>query len=401
MQKTIHNKSLLILILGCMTALSPFSIDMYLPAFQSIAADFGTTVARVSLSLSSYFIGLSFGQLFYGPLLDRFGRKRPLYFGLGIYILASLACLLSSSTESLVAWRFIQALGGCAAGVGSMAMVRDLFTVKESAKVYSLLILILGASPLLAPTIGGYLSAAFGWHSVFITLALMASLLLTVIRFFLAESHTPDPTVSLRLKPNLIGFLEILKNPQFYTFVVSAAVGFSGLFVYLAGSPVIFLETYKVSGQIYGWIFAIVATGMIGSSQLNVYLLRHYSNQQILFCGMLGQVIISLMLCLAVALGWVGLWGTVALLFLFMCCFGLTNPNAGALALAPFAHNAGRASALMGFLQMGTGALASTSIGVLGINQMIVIVAIMAGTSALALTILVVGLKRIPHQSLT
>src|SRR6218665_3250728 len=142
-----------ILILGAMTALGPFSIDMYLPAFEDMAVGFGTTTAKVSLSLSSYFVGISFGQLFYGPLLDRYGRKRPVYGGLLIYFAASVACVYARSVDHFILFRFFQAVGGCAAGVGAMAMVRDLFSLEESAKVFATLILILGASPMLAPTI--------------------------------------------------------------------------------------------------------------------------------------------------------------------------------------------------------------------------------------------------------
>lgn len=381
-----------------MTALSPFSIDMYLPAFQSIAGEFQTTVAKISLSLSSYFIGLSIGQLFYGPLLDRFGRKPPIYFGLSIYIVTSLLCLFAKNTEALVLLRFVQAIGGCSVGVGSMAMVRDLFTVKESAKVYSLLILILGASPLLAPTIGGFLSAAWGWKSVFVTLAAMATALLLVIWLFLKETHAADHTVSLRVGPIVRNFVEIFKNQIFFTYVASGAIAFSGLFVYIAGSPVIFLETYKVSAQVYGIIFAVVAVGMILASQVNVLLLKRFSNQQVLFAGMTGQVTVGILLCLGTYFGLIDLIGTVFLLFLFLCAFGLTNPNAGALALGPFARNAGSASALMGFLQMGSGALVSTSVGALGINTMLPIVMIMAGGSTIALTILILGSRRITNQ---
>src|ERR1700749_2219104 len=148
----------LVLILGTLIALSPFSIDMYLPAFQDIARSLHTTTAQVDLSLSSYFIGLAFGQLLYGPLMDRFGRKRPLYFGLALYIVVSVGCFTASSINMLIALRAVQALGSCAAGVASIAMVRDIFPVKDNAKVFSLLILVLGASPMIAPTVGSYLT---------------------------------------------------------------------------------------------------------------------------------------------------------------------------------------------------------------------------------------------------
>lgn len=158
----------LILILGSLTALGPFSIDMYLPGFSGIAADLNTTVSKVSMSLSSYFIGISVGQLLYGPLLDRFGRKKPLFVGLMVYVLASLGCVYVGDIDTFILLRFIQAVGSCAATVASVAMVRDLFPVKDIPKVFSLLMLVLGLSPMLAPTIGGYVTEDYGWHVVFL-----------------------------------------------------------------------------------------------------------------------------------------------------------------------------------------------------------------------------------------
>ncbi len=197
MNQSKNSKFSLILVLGSLTALSPFAIDMYLPAFPKMAEDLGATVPQVSLSLSSYFIGLAAGQLFYGPLLDRFGRKMPLYCGLLIFILATVGCLTSRSVETLVVFRFIQAIGGCAANVAAMAMVRDFFEPKESAKIFSLLVLILGVSPLLAPTAGGILSTYFGWQSVFVVLGIIGVLMLALSIFFLPKGYEPDKELSL------------------------------------------------------------------------------------------------------------------------------------------------------------------------------------------------------------
>lgn len=398
---TPKRKSLTILILGGLTALSPFSIDMYLPAFPEIARDFNTTVAQVSLSLASYFIGLALGQLFYGPLLDRFGRKKPLYAGLIVYILCSLGCLFAESNDLLIFLRFIQALGGCAAGVTSMAMVRDLFTMKESAKVFSLLILILGVSPLLAPTLGGYLSAAFGWHSVFIALTGIAVVLFACASFLLPESHTPDATIRLKISPIAKTFWIIFKNPQFYTHVLAGSVAFSGLFSYLAGSPVIFMEIFKISGQAYSWIFATIATGFILMSQLNVVLLKRHSAQQLLFWGLAGQALTGVVFFIGAAFSGLNIHVTVFLFFLFISFMGLINPNAGALALAPFSKNAGSASALMGFLQMGLGAAASMTVGLFVLRSTLPIIALMATTSVLGFIILIWGRKYIPDELLT
>src|SRR5580692_6913552 len=213
-----RNPYLIIIILGALSTISPFAIDMYLPAFPEIAAALHTSTARISLSIASYFAGMAAGQLFYGPLLDRFGRKLPLYAALTLFIAASLLCLGSRSVEWLIAMRFVQALGGCAAQVAAMAMVRDFFPVHETAKIISLLILILGVSPLLAPTVGGYVSIHLGWPWVFIVLALFALLMVVICWWRLPEGHPPDPGVSLRPGPICRNFAAVLQERQFLTY---------------------------------------------------------------------------------------------------------------------------------------------------------------------------------------
>ncbi len=276
-----HNRYLIIIILGALSTISPFAIDMYLPAFPEIATALDTSTARISLSIASYFAGLAAGQLFYGPLLDRFGRKLPLYAGLTLFLAASVLCLFSRTVEWLVAMRFIQALGGCAAQVASMAMVRDFFPVHETAKIISLLILILGVSPLLAPSVGVLVAVHLGWQSVFIILAAFVTLMLAVTWRLLPEGHPPDPGVSLRFLPILRNYALVLKEPQFITYALSGAFAFSGLLVYVASSPIIFMEVFHVSPQKFGAIFAGLAVGFIGSNQINVFLLRKFSSEQI------------------------------------------------------------------------------------------------------------------------
>ncbi|CAN5575639.1 multidrug effflux MFS transporter [soil metagenome] len=386
-------KWLIILILGVLTALSPFSIDMYLSAFPEIAKALDTTVAKVSLSLSSYFVGLAIGQLFYGPLLDRYGRKRPLYAGLTVYILSSVGCLFSHTIEGLIVFRFLQALGGCAASVATMAMVRDLFTLREGAKVLSLLILILGASPLLAPSVGSYVSLAFGWHSVFVILMGIAILLLATVKFVLPETHRPDATVVLRFLPIVKSFAEILREPQFYAFTLAGAVAFSGLFVYVAGSPLIFMGIFKVTPQVYGWIFAGISVGFIGSSQLNIFFLRYYRNEQVLKAALVVQAIAGLLFLVAALVNQLSLPVALVLLFFIMGSVGFANPNAASLALAPFERNAGRAAALMGFLQMGIGATATVGIGLIGSESILPTAVILASSGTLGFVILTMGTR--------
>jgi DHA1 family bicyclomycin/chloramphenicol resistance-like MFS transporter len=388
------SKFFLILILGALTTVSPLAIDMYLAAFPQIAASLHSSPSRVALSLSSYFIGLSIGQLFYGPLLDRFGRKPPLYFGLMLFILASVGCLRAQSVEELIAFRLLQALGGCAAQVAATAMVRDFFPVKEAAKVFSLLMLILSVSPLLAPTLGSLISIHFGWRAIFVLLLILVLVLLLVTFFLLPDGQTADTSVSLRFKPIALAYAAVAWEPQFFRYAFSGALSFSGLFVYLAASPIIFMGIFKVSAQTYGAIFALLATGFIGAGQVNIFASRHFDIQSIYRFALKAQLGVGLLFFLCSAAGWLGFYSTVFLLFVYMSTFGFLNPNGTALALAPFSKNAGSASAMLGFLQIGAGALASTGIGFFATPGILAVAAIFTFTSILANLIFLFGNRR-------
>jgi DHA1 family bicyclomycin/chloramphenicol resistance-like MFS transporter len=387
-----------VLILGSLTALGPFSIDMYLPGFPAIAQSLHTTTAQVSLSLSSFFVGLAAGQLLYGPLLDKYGRKKPLYAGLVIYMIASVGCFFATSIEMLIWLRLIQAVGSCAAGVASMAMVRDIFPLDQNAKIFALLILILGASPMLAPTIGGYVTVAWGWHEIFVILGAMAFVILLAVIFFLPESYKPDPTYSLKPKPIINSFLQVIKEPQFYTYALTGAFAFAGLFVYVSASPIVFMEVFKVSAKTYGWIFATLSVGFIGSSQVNNLLLKKFKSEQIIQVVMPIQVVITLLFFIGSWYGWYGLYGTISIVFIMLCCVGTVSPNASALSLAPFEKNAGTASALLGALQLGLGALATMGVSVFDSRSSVPMAAIMGSTAVIGLLILLIGRKQIVNQ---
>lgn len=388
----------LILILGTLTALAPFSIDMYLPGFKAIALDLDTSASKVSLSLTGFFIGISAGQLLYGPLLDRFGRKKPLYIGLVVYILASLGCSMVHSIESLIVLRFIQAIGSCAATVASVAMVRDLFPVKDSAKVFSLLILVLGASPMIAPTIGGYVTAAFGWSYVFLILALLGLIVLTASILWLPDSYKPDPQISLKPAPIIGNFLAVVREPQFYTYAFTGAIAFSGLFAYVSGSPLVFMTVFGVSEKVYGWIFAALSVGFIGASQLNTLLLKRYNGMQIIRAALLSYAVIGTLFLVTALMGWLNLETTIVFFFLILACVGITNPNASSLSLAPFSKNAGSASALMGALQMGFGALISVLISMFDHPSATPVAAGIAVAGILSLIIFFAGKRNIKYN---
>ncbi|MBT9329414.1 multidrug effflux MFS transporter [Paracidobacterium acidisoli] len=383
-----HNHTWIILLLGSLCVVTPFAIDMYLPAFATIAAEFGTTTSAISISLSTYFVGFALGQVIYGPLLDRFGRKRPLYVGLVIYILCSAGCAVSPSLQTFTVLRFLEALGGCVAQVAAIAMVRDFFPVKESAKIFSLLFLMIGVSPLAAPTVGSLIMAGPGWRWIFALLAAIAFVILMVTFFLLPEGHTPDHSVSLRPGPLLAGFQTIFRDRQFLTYTLAGAFSFAGLFAYVAGSPVIFMDGFHMGTKAFGIVFAVLVMGFIGGNQVNIFLLRRFSSRQIFFAALVVQVVTGLLFYAGMRGHLIGLNGTLVLFFIFLSCIGLTYPNGAALGLAPFSRDAGRASALLGFLQTGTGAVISLCIGLMGARA---IALLLATTAVAGLAILLAG----------
>jgi DHA1 family bicyclomycin/chloramphenicol resistance-like MFS transporter len=395
------SKLFIISLLGSLSVISPFAIDMYLPAFQELASDFGVPSTTISLTLSSYFIGLAIGQVFYGPLLDRFGRKKPLIAGLSLFILASIGCAFAPDVYTLIALRFIQALGGCVAQVASIAMVRDFFPVKDSAKILSLLFLFIAASPLLAPSIGGLAMLVLGWKFVFLIMAGIVGIILSLTYLLLPEGHTPDPSISLKPVAILAEYLVIIRHPRFATYAVAGALSFAGLFTYVAGSPIIFMEGFSLNKYTYSAIFAALAMGFIGGSQLNVLLLRWYESEKLFLHALLTQVVASMVFVVGSWAGWYGLSETLVLLFIFLSSVGLTNPNASALALSPFSKNAGSASALLGFLQLGVGSLISTGISATTPHDSFPIIAILSITATLALIVLLLGRKRAHASSVT
>jgi MFS transporter, DHA1 family, multidrug resistance protein len=380
-----------VLVLGLLTAIGPFSIDMYLPGFEDIAASLGTTAAMVALSLSSFFVGVSVGQLLYGPLMDRYGRKKPLYAGLVLYIVATAICMETKDIHTLIVLRFIQAVGACGAQVAAMAMVRDLFGAEDSAKVYSLLLLVLGASPLIAPTAGGYIVSMWSWRIVFLVLLIMATLITTLTIFFLPESYPADKQFSLKPLPILRNFLVVLRVRQFIVYVLVQAFAFAGLLAYVAGSPLLFMGYFHLDKRTYGWVFAFLAVAFIVLGQFNRLLLRRYKSDQIVRVALAGQATVALLFVLGTLSGWCGLGLTIFFLFVFLTCLGFTYPNASALSLAPFSKNAGTASSLLGFFQLGVGTLASVGVSVFSNGTPMSLVVVMAVTSVIALAILLWG----------
>ncbi len=352
----------IVLILGALCTISPFSIDMYLPGFPAMAEDLNTSMSYIQLSLTSYLVGIAIGQLFYGPLLDKYGRKKPLYVGLGIYILASIGCAFSQSVENLIVMRFLQAVGGCAGMVAAQAIVRDLFPPTKTAQVLSLLVLVISVSPMIAPTLGGYVTAFYHWHLVFIILAAITLVILLAAIWVLPNGADPDRLISLQPKNVGKSYLKVLQNRQFLVYMLIGGIAGAAPFAYIVGSADVFLNIYGISEQQYGWVFAILAFAMIGSTQMNHFLLRKFTSQQIIHFSLHYQMILGIILVLGVTLNWFDVVGLVIMMFVFLTAHGLSSPNAAALSLQPFTKHAGSASAMLGSMRMAFGGLISAGV---------------------------------------
>lgn len=355
----------LVVILGALTAFAPLAIDMYLPALPTLERAFLATTAEVQRTLASFFLGFALGQALYGPVADRFGRKPPLYAGLVLFGLASMACALAQSVEALTALRFLQAIGACSGAVIARAMVRDLFEPQETARIYSALMLVMGVAPILAPLLGGYLLVWFGWPAIFWLLAALALASLTAIALRLPETHDPKTARSLALGPVLARYGALLRDRHFVGYALSGGMNAAGMFAYIAGSPFVFIELYHVAPEHFGWIFGTNAAGLIFASQVNGRIVHRHGADRILRVGNLLQTIAALALVVTAATGLGGILGIAIPLFVYVGCVGLVSPNAIALAMAPQGAQAGSASALVGTLQFSVAAIAATAVGAL------------------------------------
>jgi MFS transporter, DHA1 family, multidrug resistance protein len=378
----------LILVLSSMMAIGPFSTDMYLPGFLAIAKGLGTDIAHVGLSLTSYFIGVAIGQIAYGPMLDRYGRRRPLMLGFLVYTVASLGCAFSPTIHVLVAMRFFAALGGCVGMVGSRAVVRDLFSGTEMARMLSLLMMVFGIAPVIAPTVGSLMVSAFGWRYIFLVLAGISFLVFLAIYRFLVETKGSDASISLHPKMVMLEYLDVFRDRTFITYALAAAAATAGFFCYITGSPFVYMELLNFTEREFGWLYSGNVLGLILSSQVNRILLRKLTGAQILRMVTAFQFCLVLVLVTGGITGFMSKAGILSLIFGYLFCFGFVMSNAVALALEPFSRNAGSASALIGSLQMMAGAVASGLVSFLHNGTLFPMAGMMAGCTAISLLLL-------------
>ncbi|WP_236943627.1 multidrug effflux MFS transporter [Jeongeupia sp. USM3] len=354
------------LLLGILTAIGSVSIDMYLPAFPAIQQSLNASSGAVQLTLTTFFVGMLSGQLIYGPASDRFGRRRPLVAGLVLYSLASVGCMLAQSIEALMFWRFVQAIGACSGIVLARAIVRDRCDPREAARSFSMLMLIMGVSPILAPLLGSYVLQVSNWRVIFgINVAFGLACLIAVVAT-LKESRQPDPATSLNPFRVFRSYVEILRDRDFSVHAVSGGFAQAGLYAYLAGSPFVLIELFHLSPNAYSWVFCANAVGLIGASQINAALLKSNGIYTLLRHGLTATLAAAVLLAIAGAVtGSITMVLLLAGIFAFMTSLGFVNPNAAAASLANHPERAGSASSLLGTLQYGLATIATFAMGMI------------------------------------
>ena len=353
-----------ILILGALSAFGPLAIDFYLPGFPAMAQAFATDEKHIQLTLAVYFLGLSIGQLVYGPIADRFGRRLPLLVGVGLFTAASFACAFAPSLEWLIGARFVQALGGCAGMVLSRAIVSDKCDAVGSAKVFSQLMLVMGLAPILAPMLGGLLVNLYGWQAIFIVLTGFSALAALAVALGLPES-LPANVPRQPLSGALRQYGRLLKDREFLGHALTGGIAMAGMFAYIAGSPFVFIKLYGVPAEHYGWLFGSNAAGFILVAQINARLLAKRGPAFLLSRMVWVYLAAGLTLLAISSLHTEQLWPLLIPLFICIASLGCIIPNASACAMSGQGARAGCASAMLGCLQFSVAAAAAWLVGLL------------------------------------
>ncbi len=362
-----------IMMLGLIVAVGPLSIDMYLPALPSMADDFGVSTAFMANSVPAYFLGLVFGQLFYGPLSDRVGRVKPLYFGMTVYVIASIVCATTSNEYVLFVGRTVQALGACVGAVVTRAAIRDRLTAKQTAKAFSIMILVMGLAPILAPSLGALFLRFFDWHSIFWFLAAFGTLNLLLTKFFFFETLTEENRNARPAKEVLSQYWDLIKDPTFNYPAIGGGLLMGAMFVYISSASELIMDTYGVSATHFGWLFGMNAAGFVGLTQLNQWLTNRFRILSILRFGAMMQVISAAALFITGLIFGTDAWLPLVLSCIFFCIagLGLTQPNASAIALAYQKRRAGMASALQGSLMFSVGIFGGLLLNLFPVNPVL------------------------------
>lgn len=354
-------KASLPIVLGLLTAIGLFAIDMYLPALPEIGEGLHAGSSAVQASLVSFFVAMALSQLVYGPVSDMIGRKKPLYFGLSLFSIGAVGCALSPSIEWLVGFRALQGVGACAGAVICRAIVRDLFTGVAAAQLMSRLLLVFSVSPILAPLAGSGVTLAASWRAIFWVMVLAAALGAVLVTLLLPETRSEEARSQSSFGSALASYGALLRDPYYLGLVLIASFGMASYMIYVANSSFVLIEHYGLSPSLYSVVFSMNAVSFIGASQMNGRLSRHFGLRRLIRFAVAGFALASTMLFVAFASGFGGLPVLSALLFVAYGFLGMVIPTSAVLALESHGRIAGTASALMGTLQFVT---ASSVIGV-------------------------------------
>lgn len=346
-----------IMLLALFTSLGPLSIDMYLPALPQMANDFGVTTPIIANTLPAYFLGLAIGQLIYGPISDRIGRKKPLYFGMTLFALASLLCVFATDQWFLIAARILQALGGCVGVVMARAAIRDRLDMQASAQAFASMMIVMGIAPILAPTLGAWILYFFNWHAIFVALALIGVFCLLCVHFFFKETLQPERRLKLNFAQVFILYSAILKDKSFRYPMIAGCFTGGALFCYISSASAVLMDQYQLSQQNFAYAFGFNAFGIIILSSLNKRLAHKLTVIQRLKTGGIIQVTGAVIIVISGLITQAPLWIVMLGLFMTVSGIGFTGPNSMALAMSQQGARAGTASALMGSIQFSCGLL--------------------------------------------
>lgn len=355
----------LIVLLGSLTAMGPLAIDMYLPSLPSIAASLHASPGAVSVTLAAFFAGLGLGQLAYGPISDRVGRRPPLIFGMALFVAGAVMCALAPSIDWLIAARFLQALGGSAGQVIARASVRDQFEHQMAARVLSLLMLVLGLAPIIAPIFGGYLLVVGDWRMIFWFQASVSAVVLVFTIFRLKESRTEAVLEQTRTENVLGSYMAVLRNRRVIGYTLAGLFNAGAFFSWLAMSSYLLIEVYGVLPANFGWWFGANAAGFIAMSQVNAHLLRWFTPEEVLVKARAASIVFAAVLVFDAVSGLGGMLGVIIPLYVTLGSFGLVGPNTQAAAMNVDVRRTGSISSLTGAASFTMGTLVSSAAGFL------------------------------------
>jgi DHA1 family bicyclomycin/chloramphenicol resistance-like MFS transporter len=349
-------------ILSALMAFASISTDIYLPALPTLAVALHTDPGRIQMTLSGFLVGFSLGQLLWGPIGDRYGRRIPIAIGVVLFVIGSAGCALSGTAWQMTCWRVVQAVGACAGPVLARAMVRDLYARERSAQMLSTLMLVMGIAPLLGPILGGQILAVWSWQGIFWVLVALGLLALVGL-LALPETLPPSRRTSQRVGEALVGYVILARNRRLLGYAISGGFFYGGIYAYLAGTPFAYIEYYHVPPQAYGLLFGVNIAGMMVANLVNSRLVMRLGADRMFRFGAAIAALAGLALAVDTRFGLGGLMGLVAPLFFYVSMLGFIVANSVAGALAAFPHKAGAASALVGATHYGTGIFTAAMVG--------------------------------------